>query len=146
MKACRLPFKIRLLLTALTLPAVLEGASPTAEHGASPAPTSAIEVALPTATPETAGTNVVPVEGRPPELDAAFDFAPDLGGARDFLLGHREDGKASGTEWQERIDMARKQREMGNHELAFANLQEVLDGSGDESFKKTALLEMASTH
>jgi tetratricopeptide (TPR) repeat protein len=35
---------------------------------------------------------------------------------------------------------------MGNHEFAFANLQEVLDGSGDESFKKTALLEMASTH
>ena len=91
------------------------------------------------------GASDAPASGRPPGLDSAFDHAPDFGGARDFLLNVKEPAGPDASEWRQRIDMARKQRESGNYNFAFANLQQVLDSKADESLRKTALMELATT-
>lgn len=106
-------------------------------------PTNSVDFATPE--PANTSTNAEPMDGRPPGLDHAFDFAPDLGGARDFLLNIKPGNGADNSHWQELIEMARKQREMGNFNFAFSNLQEVLDGKADDAFKKTALIELATT-
>lgn len=85
--------------------------------------------------------------GPPPELDKGFEHAPDLGAARNYLHSPpltREEELTS--EWEQRIRMARQQRETGALNLAFSNLQVVLDSNAPEQTKKTALLEMAFTH
>lgn len=85
--------------------------------------------------------------GAPIELDESLKHAPELTEARRYLIDPPptiEEEKYS--EWRERIVMARKQRETGSLDLAFSNLQIVLDANIPDGIKKTALLEMAFTH
>ncbi len=103
-------------------------------------PSGAVAAGVAPPTEETA-----PSPGRPPGLDTAFDFGPDFGGARDFLLDHKTYSGPSDSEWKQRLEMARRQRQSGEHNFAFANLQAVLDGRASDDLKKTALLELATT-
>ncbi|HAV61189.1 MAG TPA: hypothetical protein DCY13_02350 [Verrucomicrobiales bacterium] len=98
----------------------------------------------PSATPP-AATEARISPGRPPGLDPAFDGAPGFGSAKAFLQVPASTNLHELSEWQQRIHMARSQREKGDFPLALANLQAVLDGQSDDSFKKTALLELAFT-
>lgn len=144
-------------VSVLSLSAAENAASPTTVSSAQKAPLASklnpvnIEKRTPKtgtnsfATTTNGETNSEPLPGRPKGLDSAFDFAPDLGGVRDFLLDKQDEHSADGSQWRQLIVMARKQREMGNYNFAFSNLQEVLDGAAPESFKKTALIEMATT-
>lgn len=89
--------------------------------------------------------DAAPESGRPPSLDAAFDFGPDFGGTREFLMDEQKHQGPSDSEWRQRIEMARQQRKSGDFQIAFANLQSVLDGRAHDDLKKTALLELATT-
>ena len=99
----------------------------------------------PAATSESPEAPTIQGPGRPPGLDGAFDFSPDLGGTREFLMNQPEKPDGDASEWWLRINLARQQREAGDFNVAFANLQAVLDGKTAEALKKTALLELATT-
>ncbi len=131
----------------LTLQAHFLSAADSVEgHATQPA---TVERPLPAIAEKSSSTPVeekTPVPGRPAGLDSAFDFGPEFGGARDFLLDEGRQPAPGDSEWKQRIEMARQQRQSGEHDFAFANLQAVLDGSASEDMKKTALLELATTH
>lgn len=148
MKPCRQSLSI--VRTAGLLLAVLALCPPRMVAAAGPAnsapPGEARPLAAPVAPPQVEPeAEQPPTPGRPPSLDSAFDFGLDLGDAGKFLLDQKTGSGPAATEWKQRIDMARKQRMVGEFTFAFVNLQEVLDGPAEESLKKTALLEMATT-
>ena len=85
--------------------------------------------------------------GKPANIDEGLDHAPELVEAKKYLSDPpltKEEEQYS--EWTQRIEMARKQRDVGSLDMAFSNLQVVLDANIPDPIKKTALLEMAFTH
>lgn len=147
MKPCR-QSPPRLHLAGLLLAGLLAVCG-TPPFSAAATPTNApAQVVTPATSPpadETTEAEASPGPGRPPGLDPAFDFGPEFGGTREFLLDQKKAHGPGDSEWRQRIDMARQQRASGEHHLAFANLQAVLDGAAQEDLKKTALLEFATT-
>jgi tetratricopeptide (TPR) repeat protein len=136
---------LRLCLAASLSLAALVVSTALAQDIAPPESATTVEAVVAGEPTTETGVEGTPAPGRPPGLDSAFDHAPDFGGIRDFLLNAKEPSGPDASEWRQRIDMARQQRESGNYNFAFANLQQVLDSKADESLRKTALMEMATT-